>query len=492
MPVARRRPWTRWPLVAAWAVLVLLAAALRLPGLGALPPGLHPDEAANAADALSSPLALCYAHEGGGWVEGIYVWLAAPGLRLAAEAGASLEAAVRLPAALAGVALVPAVALLAMRVAGRSAGLLAGLLLAGAPWAVHHSRLGLRGTLVAPLLAWGLWCWLRAAEDGAGPRGEPRWRFAGGGALLLGLAALTYPPARLVLPLLALSWVACERRGATRVGWVVAAGPLLACALLLPWTLGTRGGERLRDVLSVGHGGGWLPDLGHALRGWALHFGPRFLWSGASSVGFAPEGVGLLPRLSAPLLGVGLIVTLARRDRWRPRLLTWLALAPLAAALTRDTPNPLRAAPLLPALALIAACGLGALLRAAPAGAGRRALRALLAGLLAAAALSGAARYAHLHAVREARFYAAGRDAALRAVAREGRAVVSGDRFLGAYARLYAPGLALAREPDGGWRLGSRADHGLADELLLLELGPVAPRASDRVLVPGVAWLRRR
>ena len=485
---------TRRPAACAWVVVLLLAAALRLLALGELPPGLHPDEAANAADALRAPLALAYDHEGG-WVEGPYVWLAWPVLAAAERAGWSLEAALRLPAALAGLALIPAGVLLAARLAsgpaaGSSAGLLAGLLLASAPWAVHHARLGLRAALVAPLCAWGLLLVTRADDQG-------RDRPALVGGLLLALAALTYPPARLVLPLLLLAWAVVARRaGRSSRPALLAAGPaLLALVLLLPWTLGAHGGARLRDVLAVGQGSGPLADAWSALRGWALHFGPRFLWSGASSRGFAPEGVGLLPRVSAPLLGLGLIALLLRRDPWRPRLLLWLALAPLAAALTRDTPNPLRAAPLLPALAVLLALGAGALLAATPAGRWRRALRALLAGLIAAQGLIAFARYAHVHARAEARFYSAGREAALRAAAEEvarGTRVTCQDRFLGAFARLYAPQVPLARAPDGGWILGSDDAPAHAELLLLEPHGPVLARPGDRVLVPGVAWLRPR
>ena len=468
--------------------LVALAAALRLPGLARVPPGLHPDEAANAADALRGPWALCYAHEGG-WVEGTYVWLAAPCLALAERLGASLEAALRLPAALAGVALVPAVALLARRLAGRSGGWLAGLLLAVAPWAVHHARLGLRAALVAPLLAWGLWFLLRAEERA----GRAREALLGGG--LCALAAASYPPARLALPLLLLSWWLLAR---TRPLLLAAAPPLLVLLLLLPWTLGAEGGQRLRDVLAPGQGAGPLADAAGVARGWALHFGPRFLWSGASSRGFAPEGAGLLPRLTAPLLGLGLVALCLRRDAWRPRLLLWLALAPLPAALTRDTPNALRAGALLPALALLVALAAGVLLRAAPPGVARRALRALLAGLVLAQGLAGCARYARVHAVAEARFYDAGRRAAVLAAAREaagGRLLRCQDPFLGAWLRLHAPELPAGRAPDGAWLLGARAGEASATpdaELLLLELaGPgLRARAGDRSLVPGVAWLR--
>lgn len=430
----------------ALAACVLLALALRAPELDRVPGPLHPDEAADAVharDLLARP-ALTFPHEGGGWDEGTYVWLAAPCVALADATGwPPVEAAVRVPALAAGLALVVAIFLLARDAGGSRLALFAALTVAVLPWAVHLSRLALRAALVPPLLVLGLWLLDRGG------------RRALGGSLLLALAAATYTPARLVVPLIAALYVATlEPRPTPRRAALLLAAPALTLLALLPWTLGAEGGQRLAQV-GIG-----LEPLA-ALRGWALHFSPRFLFSGATSRGFAPEGVGLLPLLLVPLLVAGLarlVARAGRRDAGALRLLGWLALAPLAAAFTRDVPSALRAVMALPALALLAAHGADALVDLdAPA---RRRLTAVALALLITL---GAARplwtYVLVHPGREAGFYYAGRRELVRSLAahaRAGEAVRVQGPYVAAYARLYAPDVAL-REEGGALVLGPGA-----------------------------------
>lgn len=435
----------RWLL----AGCLLLALGLRAPWLDRLPGPLHPDEAQDAVHArevLDRP-ALAFPHEGGGWDEGTYVWLAAPCVALADALGAPVEAAVRLPALLAGLALVVGVALLAGE-AGPRAGLLAALAVTLTPWAVHLSRLGLRAALVPPLVVVGLWA-LARAEPGAGDDRAPgRRRAALAGGLCLALAAATYTPARLVVPLLALAWLATARpRPAPAVAALAVGPPLVVLAALLPWTLGPEGGLRLEQVLALERGAGLVDHAGRASRGWAVHLSTRFLFSGATSRGFAPEGVGLLPLAWAPFLVLGLARAAVGAWRGEPRgrrLLLWLALAPAAAALTRDVPNALRAVLALPALVLLVAHGADLVARR------RRPLAlALVAGVLALGAVPPLWRYAVVHPERQAAFYFAGRRELALAVgarAAAGEAVrVRGD-LVEAYLRLYAPAVRLRRE----------------------------------------------
>ncbi|MGE0712995.1 MAG: hypothetical protein AB7N76_07870 [Planctomycetota bacterium] len=460
-PAARARALRWLPAL----LVLLLGLAPRVLWLDRAPPALHPDEAATAADAceLFARPALSFAHERGGWVEGTYVWAAAPGLALARRAGWSLEAAARAPAALAGVALLCATFALGRALGGRGLGTLATLCLALAPWGWHFSRLALRGTLVPALAVGGLALWASAER---GPRARARPRLLAGG-LLLALAAATYPPARLVLPAVAALFLATAPPRAGERAWLplgardsaLALGPVVLVFLaLLPWTLWGAGAERLDEVALPG--GIWARTAG-AGRGWLLHFLPRHLFSGASSRGFAPEGVGLIPRWQAPLLVLGLGALLLERDRLAARLLGLLALSPVAAAFTRDVPTPLRASLELPALALVA--GWGALrlwwgLRGSPR------LRAALALTLAVAGGLSAANdlrgYFLRHPAREARFYYAGRRELVREAARRharGQSVRVEEEFLAAYLRLYAPTLPARRLEGERWVLGGGA-----------------------------------
>lgn len=401
-------------------LVVALAALLRLPGLDRVPGPLHPDEAAVVGDVRAGRWQATYAREtdrGEVRDEGTYVWLAAPAIALGDAVGLPVEASARLPAALAGLALVAGTFALVRDLAGPRTAVLAALLVALEPWAVHASRLALRGVLVPPLVVLGLWC-LRGRS----------WPSALSGGLLLAAAAATYPPARLVVPPLALAWVLLGP--APRRPRLLGLLPLgLAFAALLPWTLSS---ARLGQV--------WAPQ--GAARGWALHYSTRFLWSGATSRGFAPEGVGLLLLAEAPLLAAGLASLVARRHA---RLLAWLALFPAAAALTTDVPNALRAVLGLPVLAIVGAAGAAALLRRAP-----RALLPLLLVLAANGAVAHA-RYRHVHAEGEARFYYAGRRELARALEREARrgALLVEAPFVRAYVEAYAPGLALASTGEG-------------------------------------------
>jgi 4-amino-4-deoxy-L-arabinose transferase-like glycosyltransferase len=177
---------TKWAL----ASILLAGGALRVLGLGVLPPGLHPDEAANALEALSlaesgrstdgRSLPLVFEHHGVDWVEGTYVWLAVPFVAVGGDAVMAL----RLPAALAGTLALLATYWLGARLGGTRLGLLAALLLAVEPWAVHHSRFAERAALEPLLVATGLALGLSGLD-----RQSARACLAGG--LLLGLAVAT-------------------------------------------------------------------------------------------------------------------------------------------------------------------------------------------------------------------------------------------------------------------------------------------------------------
>jgi len=451
------------------AAVVALGAAPRLAHLGDVPPALHHDEAATAADALELPErpALAFAHEGGGWVEGTYVWAAAPGLALARRVGwPSIEAAARLPAALAGVASIPLVYLLGRLLGGSALGLAAALCLAAAPWGWHFSHLALRGTLVPALTTGGLALVVWAAD-----RRRPGGALAGGA--LLALAAATYPPARLTVPLLAAAAaLALRLRG--RAAWAAVGPPAAALLGLLPWTLWGAGAERLDAVLVEG---GPLTGAAAAAKGYALHFSPRFLFSGSSSRGFAPEGVGLLPVWVGAAAALG-GVTLARAARRGPPrspatgapeallrpgagalLAGWALLFPLAAAPTRDVPNALRAATGLPLFALLGAVGLVAAERLTR---GRRWRQAATLALALGIGLSAAhARRAYFvrYPAAEARFYRPERRTlveAARAAVREGVTVRCDEPFWEASLRVYGPELPR-RRVGAGWVVGPGA-----------------------------------
>ncbi|MBL4848133.1 MAG: phospholipid carrier-dependent glycosyltransferase [Planctomycetes bacterium] len=465
-PAASR--WAgRLPLIVLIAI-TLLGAIPRLAGLANVPPALHPDEAATAADAAAffQTPALTYAHERGGWVEGTYVATAAAPLALARATGwFSLETAARLPAALAGCLLILAVAW-AGRELTRSwqVALGAAICLALQPWAWHFSHLALRGTLTPLLICVGLAAWLRS-ERAEHPR---RWGVLAG--LSLALAAATYPPIRLQVPILvAILWASRpkpdperpQRRQARRWALGITLGTVL---LLLPWTLSGQGSERLGAVLAWEVEAGLIQNLGAVLKGYFRHFGTRFMFSGSSSRGFAPEGVGLLPRWQGVLLVLGILGCLLRHRRSDGLILALVLIFPLAAAPTRDVPNAMRAVLGIAALALLAGRGWQVLRAVVVAGhqESRRAGLLMASVVLALAIAAGWAtsRKAYLYFVRyperEAEFYYPGRRELIERaalLAAKGQATRCELPFLEASLRLYAPTLPAKRTGDR-WTLG--------------------------------------
>ncbi len=119
------------------------------------------------------------------------------------------------------------IALLARRVAGDRAGLVAGAIAALHPLLVAADGALLSETLYTPLFAGVLLCAYRLLDD-------PRARWAVALGALIGLAALTRSEALLLIPLLAVP-VALR----TRPGWALRAGAAaLACVVVIaPWTI---------------------------------------------------------------------------------------------------------------------------------------------------------------------------------------------------------------------------------------------------------------
>jgi hypothetical protein len=284
----------------------------------------------------------------------------------AAEVVGSNLLALRLISAACGVLTVAAVGRLGRELFGARVGLLAALLLAVFPPHLHFSRLGLNniadplfGTLALALLARGL------------RRGG--WADYALAGLCLGLTQYFYEGGRLLYPALALIWgggLALRRRHLAGFGTLLAAAVGVALpvyATLLAWdiTLTTRLERRGFDAaywrrVLLEPGGG---ALGAHLR---EHVLPPFLHyisrPDASAFYYGGHTALLLPHL----LPVGLVGWIAgwRRGRAGVVLLAlWLILVALGNSLIRDSVWTARYVAAFPALALLLALGLDALLR---------------------------------------------------------------------------------------------------------------------------------
>ena len=162
--------------------VILIAAILRLAGLGRIPPGLYRDEAFYGLDAvnvLRGQHAIYFPANNGR--EPMFIYL------LAASIGAlgRTPFAVRLPAALISLLTVPATFLMARELFGKRVGLLAAAILAVTLWPVHLAHIGYRVGLLPLLAALAVWQAARGARTG-----QPRhWMAAG---ILYGLSFYTY------------------------------------------------------------------------------------------------------------------------------------------------------------------------------------------------------------------------------------------------------------------------------------------------------------
>lgn len=343
---------------AAVLLIVLLAAALRLLWLDIAPPGLFRDEAEKgytalqlwetgrhgipgAADPLvSAPMPLFIeTFAGHDQTSAIYHYLAAP---IVGVFGLDVWTT-RLPAALAGILAVGLLYGFFRREIGPGAALLAAAILAAQPTAIIFSRWAQQGAITPPLLIGGLWL---LAEI---PRARPDLRraIAVTSALLFALAAYSYAPARMTIPLIAAAWIASrswEVLRARHQEYLWFAGIFLVVyAPVFFYTL-NRGSSRLGRV-------GLLPE---GIAGWPSaylsHFSADFWFVSGDfnarhrlgELSFSGWGGALLTIAGL----VALAVHIRQRNEPMIRLGAFLAaalmIAPLAASLTDGTPHALR------------------------------------------------------------------------------------------------------------------------------------------------------
>lgn len=343
--------------------ILLVAMALRLPGITRWPPAIHQDEASNGVDGWSilttgadragrvAPVFL----EGFGAEDNrtsLYAWLTIPGIVLFGPG----TFATRIPAVLAGGWTVLATFLFLRRIRGMWNAACAALLLAATPWSIYLSRFGHEASLTPAFLVTALWL-------ATGPR--PRWAAAG---VVLAAGLYSYASYRVFLPFLIMgAWIVrAEPRPRSRsdalrlaIAFIAASVPLGIASLTHPERLIARGAA----VSIFGN----LP-FGIALRlfaqQYAEHFLPGFLFiHGDGNPLHSPAGMGELLRPEILSLPLGIIVAARRRDGWDRLCLVWLLVSPLASAASMGdraeyVPHSLRAAVGLPVFEILSARGI--------------------------------------------------------------------------------------------------------------------------------------
>lgn len=333
---ARPQPIDCWTLLALLAI-TLLAAALRLWRLDTLPGGLHFDEAAYGLQAqdhiLRGETPVFFSNYAGR--EALFQYTIAPWLLLF---GPTILA-VRLPAALWSIALVPIVALLGARLWGWRAGLLAALAVACGPWLLHIGRTGYRANTLPLVSSLAVLMLYRALQPGGQRVRDRDWLLSGA---LFGLSLYTYAVVRvlpLLGPLLLLYLGLWHRERLRRSGRGIA---LFALALLIVSTpyvyhmlrVPSDWSERFRQVSLTEAEGSRAALLLDNLRLALSMFGVRGVADDVMRLPFRPVfvGVAALPFY----VGVGLALW-----RWRELacglVLLWLGVMLLPVLLAADT-----------------------------------------------------------------------------------------------------------------------------------------------------------
>lgn len=415
-PLAER--WARWrtrlagpdpgeqahppprAVTAALLVLVLAAAlGLRVYRLAELPAGFFCDEAGNGFNTA------CLLHAGrdetgARWP--LYVWSFGTSYKnpvfvysamLPMAALGPTELAVRLTAALWGVATVLAMFCLGRALMGPLVGLVAALLLAVCPWHLHFSRIGFELVTLPFFFTCAVTCLVRWTQGR---------RTLAQGAVLLGLSLYTYAPAKLFVPLFTAGFVLLFRhplRARWRETLLAAVLLLVAAAPVAIFDLAHRdlAGSYFEHTTLLGGAGSPWEKARLFADNYRAFFSPEFLFRASTDrvIRHRVGDHGELYPFMAPLLVLGVLAALLRRDRALLLPLLWLALYPVAAALMNEIPSASRGFIGAAAFCLVAALGAGAVLRlAALAGDRRRVAWALRTALLAAllAALIPAAR----------------------------------------------------------------------------------------------------
>jgi 4-amino-4-deoxy-L-arabinose transferase-like glycosyltransferase len=382
-PASRAAPDPRAAALTLLAI-TLVAAFLRIFRLDQVPPGLNQDEALSSwiswcllktgHDMTGQAWPIFVSHGIGDFPSTLFFYTLMP---FQALGGLNLWTA-RLPAALSGVLAIPLAAYVGTKLFGSRSGLVAAAMLAFNPWHLFLSRFGV-GACQCPLFALiVIALMIKAGMPLVEPSGaEPRPLWAGLAGLAAGVSCYGFPALRLYWPALFVLLVAVDPTGwwnlnRSRAGFLAVL--LFAIGFAIPG--GPLAWEQFTDP-HIGHRwemtrlwptGTSLPRIvALVAERYAAHFHPDFLFvRGGHDRAVNPLGRGAFEWYALPCMLAGLVfAAIAARRQRAARLLLALVLAYPAGDLISqyDGIHPLRSAPGLPALVLLAGFGAFALWR---------------------------------------------------------------------------------------------------------------------------------
>jgi 4-amino-4-deoxy-L-arabinose transferase-like glycosyltransferase len=369
-------------------ILVLtLATVLRVFALGSYPSGLNADEASIGYNAYSL-LQTGKDEHGVSWPlvfrsfddykPAVYFYLVLPFVKFI---GLDIWA-VRLPSALLGVASVYLLYLIVSSLTKNKQllAIISAFILATSPWHIHFSRGGWEVNASLFFILLGVYGFIKGLENA---------RYFYIFALSLAVSLYTYHSARLISPLLAISLLVIYRKPftaqATKKLSVVIVSFFLGIIVSIPLIsqmLSKEGQSRFSGVSVFSDPGPlWQalevrrehPDglynraihnqyITYGLRftkNYLSHFSPRFLFFSGDEIARSkvPE-TGQSLYLLFPFFLLGLFSILKFNREWKIFFFFWLAISPIAAALTFQSPHALRSQNMVVPLSLVISLGI--------------------------------------------------------------------------------------------------------------------------------------
>lgn len=370
--------------------ILLIAALLRFLNLGGYP-ALNADEASLGYDAYSL-LQTGKDQHGNPWPvsfqsfndfkPGLYVYLILPFVKIF---GLN-EFAVRVPGAFLGVLTVLLVYYLALYISDNNKrfSLSAAFLLAVSPWHIHYSRGAWEVNVATFLTVCGIYLILKSFSP---YNFKTKLFLSLMSALSFVLSFYAYHASRVIVPLLLLALAAIYRREILNNIKIYFVAGVLAFLTLIPLILNLLAPGALYRAAGVGltadkgpiarineqrgeHAelSGPLTKLLHNkivnyglvfVGNWTSHFNGEFLFMSGDSIerNKVPE-TGQLYLLEMLFLIVGLIAISRNLNKKWTLVLIWLIIAPIASALTFQSPNALRSQNMIIPLVFISALGL--------------------------------------------------------------------------------------------------------------------------------------
>lgn len=351
--------------------ILILASFLRFYKLSSFS-ALNADEAALGYNAYSL-LLTGYDEHGHPWPVNLesfgdfkpagYAYLLIPFVRLFGLT----ELAVRLPSAIFGVLAVFFIYLLTREIINENCALLSALFLAISPWHLHFSRGGWEVNVATTLILIGVWLFARKRYLGS--------------AVFMVLSMYVYQSARIIAPILGLALVLAYRPKK------ILPSALLAIILLLPLgfsILHSDAGSRLAGVGLLADEGpvnrakelrgqhsdwnSFLSKVFHNrpvlysiafLKNYTDHFSGDFLFVNGDVIprNKVPE-TGLLYFTDFVFVVLGIVFLIRKQSSLGQIVWLWLLIAPLAAALTFQTPHALRAQNMVIPITILIALGI--------------------------------------------------------------------------------------------------------------------------------------